>query len=385
MRAPNWHSIRTLFPSLNPLPRQRRRYRTSLPISAEVLEYRLCLSAAPVIASLTLQNDTGQAGDGITEDPTLSGSITNDDNTNQVSIEIDINADGVADDWVYPEADGTFVVDPANHVSFGELTIKVRAVEMVFENSETLFSEWASITFTYEAPPNDPPSIASLSLLSDTGTAGDNITEDPTLIGSLLNDGMFDSMSLEIDYNGDGVADDWVYPEGDGTFAIDPTNYVTFGEVTIAVRAVEMDMNSAETLFGDWSSITFTYEAPPNDPPSIVSLSLQNDTGEPGDNITQDPTLIGAVINDGAFDQMSIEVDYNGDGFGDDWVYPNADGTFEIDPGALIGPGQVTISVRAVEWGVASSEYTFSDWVTITFTFDDSSASSSSSSSSSGS
>lgn len=379
MRAPNWQLIRSLlFPSRNRLSRQRRRYRTSLPISAEVLEYRLCLSAAPVVASLGLQNDTGTAGDNITEDPALTGSITNDDNTNEVNLEIDFNGDGVIDDVIYPEANGTFEIDPANFINYGEVTIAVRAVEMAFETSELLFSDWVSITFTYQPPPNDPPSIASLSLANDTGTAGDNITEDPTLTGTILNDGMFDSINVEIDYNGDGVMDDYLPAEADGTFVIDPSSFISYGEVTIAVRAVEMNMTTSELLIGEWTSITFTYQAPPNDPPSILNLSLLNDTGDVGDNVTQDPTLTGAVLNDGTFDNINIEVDYNGDGAIDDYLYLNPDGTFEIDPTTHIAPGQVTISVRAVEWDQNLSEYVTGGWSSITFTFDDSSGSSSS-------
>ncbi len=54
----------------------------------------------------------------------------------------------------------------------------------------------------------------------------------------------------------------------------------------------------AEYAFSGWASITFIFENP-NDPASIARLSLANDTGMPGDNITEDPTLIGTIQNDG--------------------------------------------------------------------------------------
>jgi hypothetical protein len=367
MRASYWFSFRSLFRNLNRVSRRRRG--VHLPYSAEVLEYRLCLSGAPVISDLCLQYDTGEEGDNVTEDPTITGTITNEGSTGNVELEIDFNADGIADDWTYGPSGGNFVYDPSDYISFGQVTIAVRAVEMEPEEPEMLFGEWVSITFNYQAPPNDPPSIGSLTLQNDTGTPGDNSTEDPTLTGTVQNDGPTAGMGIEVDYDGDGIADDWFYAGADGSFEFDPSSHIGFGEVTVRVRAFEMDENTTETLYGDWASITFNYQAPPNDPPSIASLSLKNDTGDVGDNVTTDPTLIGSIQNDGS-NTVEIEFDFDGDGAADDWCFAEPDGSFEFDPSGHISSGEVTVWVRAFEIDPNTTENIYGEWVSITFTFD---------------
>jgi hypothetical protein len=371
MRALNWRFLVDLFQPLNRISRHRRRHRPRLVASAEVLEYRLCLSAAPVISNLSLQNDTGQAGDNITEDPTLTGTLADDGGSSMVDIEIDFDGDSLADDCIYAQALGTFEYDPSSLISFGQVTINVRAIEMDPETTEITFGEWVPITFDYKAPPNDPPSITGLSLLNDTGDPGDNITLDPTLTGTLSDDGGSSMMDLEVDFDGDGLADDCIYAPALGTFEYDPSSHISFGQVTIAVRAVEMDPMTTETAFGEWVSITFDYQAPPNDPPAIASFSLANDTGVAGDLVTDDPTLMGSILNDGPFENIEIDIDYDGDGVADDFLYVGSDGTFEFDPTAYISAGEVTIAVRAFEMDPVTTEYHYSEWTLITFTLEE--------------
>lgn len=368
MRIPLWVSYCPQFGSWQRA--SRRRHQACLPRAAEVLEYRLCLSAAPVVSSLSLQNDTGQAGDYLTHDPAITGFVSSDNSGGQVDIEIDFNADGIADDWTYGVSGTTFTYDPTVHLTYGQVTIAVRAGQADYGTSEQHFGDWVPITFTYQSALNDPPSIATLTLQNDTGEAGDNVTGDPALIGTVVNDGSFSGMSFEIDYDGDNTPDDWGYIAADGTFEFDPTIHISFGSVTVRVRAVETDSQTTETLYSDWASITFTYQAPPNDPPSVASLSLKNDTGQVGDNVTTDPTLTGSIQNDGPANVVGIHVDYNGDGTPDDWYYAAADGTFEFDPSTWISPGETTIWVRAFEDGPYTTETLNGEWTSITLTFD---------------
>ena len=101
--------------------------------------------------------------------------------------------------------------------------------------------------------------MASLSLQNDTGTAGDNITEDPTLAGTITNDGSMDYVDVEFDFDGDGNPDDYTSANADGSFTYDPSANITFGQVTINVRASEYDTNTMQYIYGDWVSITFEY------------------------------------------------------------------------------------------------------------------------------
>ncbi len=323
----------------------------------------------PAIASLSLQNDTGTAGDNITADPTLAGTVTNDGSMDLVTVEFDFDGDGTADDYAYVDTEGNFSYDPSSNIDYGQITINVRAAEFDENTVDYLYSDWTAITFTYQAPPNDPPAIASLSLQNDTGTAGDNITADPTLAGTVTNDGSMDLVTVEFDFDGDGTADDYAYVDTEGNFSYDPSSNIDYGQITINVRAAEFDENTVDYLYSDWTAITFTYQAPPNDPPAIASLSLQNDTGTAGDNITADPTLAGTVTNDGSMDLVTVEFDFDGDGTADDYAYVDAEGNFTYDPSSNIDYGQVTIYVRAAEYDPNTGEFLYSDWTAITFNY----------------
>ena len=128
--------------------------------------------------------------------------------------------------------------------------------------------------------------MPSVSLQNDTGTAGDNITTDPTLTGSISADPGFLPVYVEFDFDGDGIEEDYVYTDTGGSFDYDPTGYISYGQVTINVSGAYYDQQAGSYVFSGWQAFTFTYEAPPNDPPAVASLSLQNDTGTAGDNIT---------------------------------------------------------------------------------------------------
>lgn len=260
MWLPNWLvvfrdlSLRTRFSSI---PARRRRQSRRI-VAAERLELRLCLSAAPEVASLGLQNDTGEDGDLSSQDPTLAGTLSNDGGFDYVDVEFDLDGDGYTDGWVSPESDGSFVYDPSGEILPGEITIHVRAGEYTMTGYQ--YGAWESITFTYEDPAGDPPDVTSVSLQNDTGEDGDSATTDPALTGTLSNEGGFDYVDVEFDLDGDGYTDSWVSPESDGSFEYDPSGEIQPGEITIYVRAGEYTMTGYQ--YGDWVSITFTFEDP---------------------------------------------------------------------------------------------------------------------------
>ena len=337
------------------------RRRSRLTVSAEVLEQRIYLSAAPVIDSLTLQNDTGDPGDGITEDPTITGVVVG--TGDYFDIEIDLDGDGIAEDFTATDPSGSFVYDPGINLSHGEVTIFVRAGEWDGA-AGYVYSEWASITFTYTST-GSPLAIGNLSLQNDTGDPGDLTTADPTITGEVIN-GNSTSLDVEFDFDGDGVADENTTTDSSGRFVYDPSLYLSYGQVTIFVRGGEWDGGSGY-VYSEWASITFTYSYS-SSTLAIGSLGLENDTGDPVDLITEDPTLTGNVI-DGSGTLFDVEFDFDGDGNQDSITTTDSSGHFVYDPRLNLSYGEVTIFVRAGEWdGV--SEYIYSEWVSITFTFD---------------
>ena len=334
-----------------------------------MLECRLCLSA-PQIASLDLQNDTGVDGDNITTDPTLSGTVSNNGVYDYVNLQFDVDGDGWSDDCASVEVDGSFVYNPSGFFGYGQVTVSVRATSVDPVAWETATGDWVSITLTFEPPPNDPAQVATLGLLTDTGEAGDNITEDPTITGIITNDNGLDYVGIEIDFDGDGVAEDFAYAESDGSFTYNPAGMVNFGEVTIRVRAYDVDQCTFETLYGEWVSITFTYNDPnAGNAPQILDLSLKNDTGDATDKVTEDPTITGTISSYSQFGSVSLQFDFDGDGVGDDLVSVEADGTFTYNPTGFIAPGTVTFYVRTYALDPQTLEPVFGDWVAITFTY----------------
>ncbi len=371
MRIPNWLAVfRALTFGNGGVSSRRRCVRTRL--SVETLEYRLYLSAVAPMPSVNLQNDTGTAGDDVTTDPSLAGSLSTDGNLIPVYAEFDFDGDGNGDDYTYCDSAGGFEYDPSNFLSYGQVTIDVRAADVDPQTGQYSFSDWVSISFTYEDPNNTnaPAAVSSVSLLNDTGTAGDNVTTDPTLTGVMTNDGGMDFVDAEFDFDGDGNPDDYTVVNLDGSFEYDPSSNISYGQVTINVRACEFDPNTGQYLYGDWVPISFTYEAPANNPATVSSVSLLNDTGTAGDNVTTDPTLTGMMTNDGSMDYVDAEFDFDGDGNPDDYTVVNLDGSFEYDPSSNISYGQVTINVRACEFDPNTGQYLYGDWVPISFTYE---------------
>lgn len=324
----------------------------------------------PQITALGLQsaNATPGAASGAmaTSDPVGMGTVVADGKPFSGEVEFDYNADGTADATAYAW-NGTFAnnVGLGNGgagpgVGFGPVSVLVRAVDNSDPNDVST-SRWIPFKFEYTPPP--APEITSLSLQTDTGTPGDNITSIPIVMGTATQDGQPFNGSVQLDYNGDGVFDSTSYA-WDGTFtaSLAYSNFgprVGFGPVTVRVRAVDAS-NWNAPVNGDWVTFSFTYVAPPA--PQITSLGLQTDTGTPGDNITSVPIVTGTVTQDGQPFNGIVQIDDNGDGTADGAGYA-WDGTFSIntayhDFGPGVGFGPVTVRVRALD---GSNPYT---WLT---------------------
>ena len=123
----------------------------------------------------------------------------------------------------------------------------------------------SSVTIIVTAPL--PPQVSNVHLVNNIGTAEDPITTNALVAGSIgSTSGMPPgSTSVQFDYNGDGTVDATTWGSWDGTFSYNvgqgSSNGVNYGEVTIRVRAAGYSMMTP--LYGDWQTLTFTYQAPP--------------------------------------------------------------------------------------------------------------------------
>ncbi len=324
----------------------------------------------PAVNSLVLLHDTGTLNsDGITSDPTVSGSITDNGRVEWKLVGFDQDGDGVPDATVRTNDQGNFIYTPLD-LSDGVVTVRARAGEWDPGQADYIFGNWTELNFTLDSTANVLPSVAILALLRDTGSSSsDGVTSESALTGTVSDDGELGGLRVEFDHDGDGLKDGFTIGGADGVFTYVPTG-LSPGEHTIAARAGQWNVSSAEYEYGDWMPLTFTLAFDPTDPPSVASLSLRFDTGvSDSDGITADPRLTGLVSNDGDVANLKVEFDHDGDGVAEGSVFTGTDGTFRYDPQG-VESGSLTIWARVREWEPAQSAYQFGDWVSISFTLD---------------
>jgi|GEM_PF-2788440 len=331
---------------------------------------------APAVASLELFKDGGESTiDGVTPDPRVRGSATNDDGVDQLRVEFDHNGDGFAEAYVTTDAEGDFVYTPQG-LAAGAATIRARAGERLTSAASYRFGAWASLTFTLEAgPANLTPEVFKVRLLNDRGSsASDKATWDASLIGSIANDDGLLDRTVEFDHNGDGEPDGTTQTDTAGRFVYLPEG-LPLGEVTIKARATETDAATQQTRSGDWVALKITLEAKPADPPvdpsllpRVVDLGLARDTGESAsDGVTTDPAAGGSVANVDLRGRLIVEFDHNNDGVANETVRPDWSGKF-VYGGEGLAAGAVTLKARAGEWDDSREAYLFGEWVTLSYT-----------------
>lgn len=287
----------------------------------------------------------------VTSDPTISGSITyGGGSVDGILIEVDLDGDGTADDTLVTDSSGGFMYDGTANLTAGQVTIGFRPVD-----PGTATGSWESITFTWQG---ETAEVSNLQLVNDTGISStDNETDDGTVSGTVTNDGSVSGMLVEVDLDNNGTADDCVFTDSLGNFVYDATNQVPTGSVTIQFRPVEVDPNTEEFIYGDWESITFTLTSPP--PPQITNFDLANDTGDPDDNSTTDPTVSGQLTGEGPLSNITVSFDLDGDGITDVTTVTDSYGAFSIDLSSYLTCGSNTVNARVDDgmWSGLLFEY----------------------------
>ncbi|MBS0265923.1 MAG: cadherin-like domain-containing protein, partial [Planctomycetes bacterium] len=342
--------------------------------------YQAPASATPAVTSVRLVNDTGTPNDLITTDPRIAGATSFTGSVSGLTIQVDTNQDGTSDLTTTTAPDGSFQINVAQQnstgpgISYGSAKIAVRA------GTNGNFGTWQPFSFTYQAPPV-PPSIQTLSLVNDTGTAGDSLTTDPRIAGQFSGgSGSAASLSVQVDYNGDGIAEATTTTDQTGNFSFDPrqsygtTPPLAYGNRTLAVRAGSVDPSANQLSYGAWANISFSYVQPPV-VSQVINLHLANDTGAPGDGFTSDATVAGSLTNTTGATGLVVQYDYNGDGVPDVSAAPNSDGSFTLNMGQAQGStpaiayGNITVKVRAGKNQSDSAGKLYGDWQTLSYVY----------------
>ena len=143
-------------------------------------------SAAASIDSLALANDTGtDTTDLVTTDASLTGTVSNDGETEYLLVEFDHDGDGVIDGATLTEEDGSFSYKPYG-LEAGQVTIQAR-VKDYDKYAAPVFSNWSPITFSLEEEADTSLRVGSILPANDTGNSNtDQASTDATVTGQLV-------------------------------------------------------------------------------------------------------------------------------------------------------------------------------------------------------
>jgi len=308
-------------------------------VSAPTIVSVVIDTTAPAAPTLQLDavSDTGTTGDNRTNDttPTLSGNGVAGD-TITITLPTGTLTTTVA-------ANGTWTATPSTPLATGTQSITARATDAAGNSSGN-----ASLSLTIDTTAPAAPAV-SLAAASDSGTLGDNLTNDstPTLSGT-------------------GVAGDTIHvtlPSGtvlqatvaaNGTWSVTPATALANGTNALTVTATDAAGNvSAATV------LTLTIDTLAPAVPTAI-LDPTSDSGTPGDNRTNDTT---PTISGSATPGDTIRVTFPTGPVLSAVAAP--DGSWQVTPASAQSGGSNLVSVVAVDAAGNNSAAT-----TLTLTID---------------
>jgi len=228
--------------------------------------------AAPVVR-LDPSSDSGALGDNITNDatPTISGTGTAGD-----TIRVALPGGTVLTTTV--AANGSWSVTPSANLAAGANAISVTAVDPAGNTSPA-----ATLTLNIVTTGPAAPAIR-LDPTSDSGTSGDNLTNDttPTISGTGTA-----GHAIRVTLPGGTLLTTTV--AADGTWSVTPTAALPTGANAITATATDAAGNVSAP-----ASLTVTVDTTAPASP-VARLDSSSDSGTAGDNITNDttPTISG--------------------------------------------------------------------------------------------
>ena len=265
--------------------------------------------AVPEITALHLHSDTGVSNSDLyTANSRVQGQVDNE-GVNSLIVELDYDGDNLGDGYAAVGEDGHFEYQTPV-AEYGSVTVQARAGQWNVATAAYDYGGWQSLTFVLEDQPDSAPELATFGLLEQTD---DTFTTNPAVVGSVTNDGSLHNVAVQLDYDGDGTPDEVAHTDSFGRFEVAPVG-LPYGATTIAARTSEIS-EDGQLLQSGWASVTFTYDDPAQQPASVTSISLVNDTGaSDSDLVTWDGTVGGQVDTTQLLPHAAVEFDVNGDG-----------------------------------------------------------------------
>ncbi len=311
-------------------------------------------NAPATIDDIRLRNNTAAANETPeSSDPTFIGQVENDGRLGGLTIKFDQDGNGVADGSAVTRTDGSFVYRAAGLTpSATPQTIRAWVVETAYDGQPIIgptSDPYVFILAAVAGGTTNTPDITQFTLVEDTGTANDNISSNTTVTGVVGDNLAGDPALVEIDLDGDFDGDVRLTPDANGRFTYRPDNsYLSLGEeTTLRARSVAWDAENQQEVFGEWEVLAVTRLA--DQAPTIVGFGLLNN-----DTPLTDPTVKGAVQNDGRTAGLRVEFDIDTgggpDGQADGFAFTDENGYFEFTPYGLTASQEVTVYARVVEW-----------------------------------
>ncbi|QKT18532.1 Ig-like domain repeat protein [Salmonella enterica] len=286
----------------------------SVPVDLDVM------FTTPAVA-LDVTSDGGALGDNLTNDLTPTLVLSN--------IEKDVVAVSVTIDGTTVQAtkisDGVWTVTWGTPLSDGECDVQVSATDAAGNTATQSFS------FTIDTVLSAP--VIAMDAASDTSTVGDNITQTvkPTFVVTNVD---ADVTKVEVTLNGNTQT---LTKDALGNWIYTPETPLADGNWTVEVKVTDAAGNTKQ------SSLDFTVDTSISTP--TVALDASSDTGDVGDNLTNEttPTFILSNIDP---DVTSVMVTLNGETHS---ATKDEQGNWTYTPETALSDGSWTLKVKVTD------------------------------------
>ena len=289
---------------------------------------------AEALAITAIASDSGTVGDFITNDTTLIVSGSNGALAAGEKIQVSSNGGTTWTDVTQTTATGWSLDDTAT-VHGTSFTYQARIVDSA-GNVGTTASQ--AITIDTTAPAE---ALAITAIASDSGTVGDFITNDTTLIVSGSNGALAAGEKIQVSSNGGTTWTDVTQTTATG-WSLDDTATVHGTSFTYQARIVDSAGNVGTTAS---QAITIVTRAPAE---ALAITAIASDSGTVGDFITNDTTLIVSGSNGALAAGEKIQVSSNGGTTWTDVTQTTATG-WSLDDTATVHGTSFTYQARIVD------------------------------------
>ena len=238
---------------------------------------------APIV-SLGLANDTGSdSGDGVTNNPTILGSVSDDSAIASISASLGGVKIEIGD---LVDADGSFILDEdklveindGNALEDGDYTLELTAADEAGNQSTT------TIAFTLDTT---APSL-NVDLTADTGINNDNLTNDSTIPGNVSNIASIASLTADF---GNTEVDIINLVDADGNFTLDADKLAQINGNNLEDGAYIFNLTAIDTA-GNESTTSISFTLDTTAPELAISEPLADS------NLADNNQLSGTVDED---------------------------------------------------------------------------------------